>query len=383
MGIDVYRFCLLACILILFYSRNIFYFFKFVKMNITRNYYLFLSLFLLSLASACTSDDESPAPVATGFGTGIYIVNEGPFTNGTGTISYYNREDASVEQAIFSTANDGLPLGNIVQSMMKYNGQAYMVVNNSNKIEVADSRTFESTGSVEDLALPRYMLPINETKAYVSQWGNDGLTGSVAVVDLATNTVNSTIPTGSGAEKMLQIENKVYVTNSGGFGRDSILTVIDANTDELIESIVLGDNPSSLQVDANGALWVLCGGYTDFYDASNNTNGGLYKIVDGTLTATFDLSNGASNLVINNTGDRLYFTMNGGVYSFDLATEMLNTTPFINRYFYDIAVDVNGNILGADAKDFVAEGEVVIYDANGMELSTFGVGLIPGSFWVD
>jgi len=203
--------------------------------------------------------DEEVDQTAGIYSSGVFITNEGPFQTGSGTVSFFDRNSGLVENGIFELVNDRL-LGNVVQSAETHNGRVFIIVNNANKMEVVQSGTFESVGSVENLSLARYFLGIDEKKGYVSSWGETGIDGKVAVIDLNTLSVSKTIPVGSGAEEMAISQEKLYVCNSGGFGSDSTLTIIDVVSDEVIGSIEVGDNPNSIEKDGEGFLWVACSG---------------------------------------------------------------------------------------------------------------------------
>src|SRR5690606_36133260 len=120
--------------------------------------------------------------------------------------------------------------GNIVQSMNVLNTSGYIVVNNANKIEVVEAGTFKSVGTITGLNAPRYILQVNDQKAYITEWGN-GSEGNIRILNLTNNSIEGTINLNrKGAEKMLKHGDYVYVTCQGGYDKDSVVTVIDANT---------------------------------------------------------------------------------------------------------------------------------------------------------
>ena len=91
--------------------------------------------------------------------------------------------------------------------------------------------------------------------------------------------------------KELQLANGfAYVCNVGGWGLDNTVSVINTTTDAVETTLTVGDKPNSVVVDANGAVWVLTGGFTE-YDADWNvvseTAGNLVKIVGNTIEATY------------------------------------------------------------------------------------------------
>ncbi len=116
----------------------------------------FLSFFMIILAGCNKSNNDNPSG---NWSNSVFIVNEGPFQTGSGSISAFNRESLEVTNNLFETAN-GRPLGNIVQSMSVYKDRGFIVVNNANKIEVVNLKDFKSDTTIENLALPRYFIGI-------------------------------------------------------------------------------------------------------------------------------------------------------------------------------------------------------------------------------
>ncbi len=346
-------------------------------------------LFLGLQFDACNGDEGVVMPVSSNFQSGIFITNEGMFQQGTGTVSFYDRQTGEVTHKIFQKANGGDELGNIVQSMYVRSGKAYIVVNNADRVVAVDAKTFELQGVITGLGFPRYFLAVDNTTAFVSQWKTDGdiSKGSVAVVNLNTLAVERVILTGEGSEKMVLKDGRVYVANGGFLGRDSTVAVIDIQSLEVVGKIVVGDDPESIQVDKNGAIWVICKGHTeDFADPNNplNTKGSLVKIENEVVTKSFELDNGAGNLVISPAGDRLFYTLNGFqgiIFLHSIDQNELSGSRFVEGFFYHLGIDSpTGNLLASDAKDFSSNGEVLVFDENGILVKTIQAGIIPGNF---
>ncbi len=72
----------------------------------------------------------------------------------------------------------------------------------------------------------------------------------------------------------------------------------------------------------------------------------------------------------------------GKVFSHDITSYALNTTPVVSRSFYGLGIDpVNNYIYGADAGDFASNGWVIRYNSSsGAVVDSFQVGIIPGGF---
>lgn len=317
--------------------------------------------------------------------TGVFISNEGPFQNGSGTISHYDRDSNKVANEIFQSVN-ARPLGNIVQSIAVYADKAYIVVNNAGKIEIANGDTFEEDNVITGFTMPRYFHGLNPGKAYVSQWGENGVNGQIFVLDLATHTITDSIDVGNGAGRMIQLSNFVYVANSGGFGTDSTVSVINITNDFVEETIMVGDNPNSLQVDVEGNIWVLCGGVNDWFTPSNSTAGKLVKIDPSTNAVLLELEFPSidfhpSNLVINESGTRLFYLYQGKIYNQRTDIQTLSLELTADGSFYGLGYDlVDRLIYASDAGDFQSEGTVHRFQEDGTDVGSFSVGIIPGNF---
>ena len=109
----------------------------------------------------------------------VYITNEGNFGTGNGSLSIYDKFSNSVTNNIYSSSNGGALLGDVVQSMEYFDGKGYLCVNNSAKIEVIDNNAVH-IASIQATS-PRYLKQVNQSKAYVSDWGING----IQVIDLS------------------------------------------------------------------------------------------------------------------------------------------------------------------------------------------------------
>src|SRR5690606_29543929 len=111
-------------------------------MKIKNNLVLALSLLVLSFS--CSSDDDSNQQEPQGaYENGILITNEGNYGQGNGTVTFISDDFSYAEQKVFFNVN-GTLLGDTAQSIGFYEDLAYIVVNNSQKIEVVNRYTFQS-----------------------------------------------------------------------------------------------------------------------------------------------------------------------------------------------------------------------------------------------
>lgn len=342
----------------------------------------YLLIGMAVLAISCTKEKEdAPTPTGTDFSAGVFITNEGMFSSGSGSLSWYNPVSREMEQGVFESKN-GFPLGSIVHSMYRQGNRGYVVSNNSGMVDVIALNNAASLGTITNLQSPRYVYGCDATTLLVSDW----VSNSVKVVD-ATNfaTVHS-IPAGEGPEQMVWAANQVWVANSGGFGRDSVLTIISnpCGSNATTSSLVVGDNPGSLVLDANGMLWVLCSGYADWSNPSLDTPGKLVQINPNTQTVlqSINLAGHPGKLAVSGDGNTLYFLTS--LYGGNLMTMEVNgTTPneLVAGNFYGLGVDpVRDEIYVSDALSFAENGVIYRYNTQGTLIHQFQGGIVPGNF---
>jgi YVTN family beta-propeller protein len=333
------------------------------------------------LFTSCTQDDDDIIFPLGDYEYGFLITNEGPFQNGTGTISFVSDDYATVESQIFNQVNSS-DLGSIVQSIGFNDDNAYVVVNNSHKIEVVNRYSFESIASItEGLNNPRYFVS-SGSNGYVSNWGDpfDNNDDFIAVIDLSTNTVTSTISVAFGPEKLVIANNDLYVSHQGGYGQNNILSVIDVSANMLESTIEVGDVPNSIVV-FNNDIWVLCGGNPAF--TGNETNGRLVKIEtsDNTVIQNFDFltTNHPTSLTIYESN--LIYNLDGEVFSKEENSSSLPTTSIITGSFYTMTTN-DGKLYATDAGDFASNGTLRIFDlSTNSEIITIETGIIPGGVY--
>jgi hypothetical protein len=342
--------------------------------------YLFISIVILS---ACNSDDDTLAPLVPlgDYEKGILVSNEGPFGTGTGTISFISEDFSNVEQSIYKGVNNS-DLGNIVQSIGFYGDLAYIVVNNSQHIKVVNRYTFNEVVTISTgLNNPRFFVAVGDT-GYVTNWGDTAVTTDdfVAVIDLLTNTISSTIPVALGPEKIVANGDTVYVAHQGAYGQNNLVSVISATGNNVVKEITVGDVPNSL-VLSESSLFVLCGGNPSFTGVE--TGGSLVTISLSSNEVSRTLPFGATDhpSLLSLDGSNMYFGLNGGVYQMGTSASSLPETSIISVFFYGMRAH-NGLLYVTDAGDFASDGTLKVFDLmSNLEIHTFDVGIIPGGIY--
>lgn len=333
-----------------------------------------LMIFFLSLSgSSCKKDAPPQLPPKAKAGKSVLVLNEGTFNWGNASLDLIDLETGKLHTNVFTAANQR-PLGDVLQSVNVFDQQAWLVVNNSMKIERVSLEDFKSRGTIQPLKAPRYMLPVNQ-KVYVS----DIYAGVIHILDRLTGQKTGAVACKGWTEQMLLIGKEAWVCNV----TRSKLYIINTEQDQIIDSVKVGDAPQTIVKDTNGKVWVLCEGALP----PAETAGSLWKINPSLrqVEASFQFDEGRhpKNLKIDGVGNTLYYLLNG-ICRMNIADNNLPSGPWISqgsRLFYGLAVNpADGNIWVSDAKDYVQRGEVLRYDASGKLTGTWLAGIIPRDF---
>jgi len=333
---------------------------------------------ILSIAylNGCNRDEIINPPSEVNAFNGAYILSEGGFSAGSSRLSFYNLADDVFTENITSNTLGLFPDGLILddkelflceQGNFGSTGRVYRMDTNG------VVKTFQSVGTN-----PFSLASANE-KLYLT----NGPANNVSVVDKNNLNIITTVNVGLFPQEIISIGNKVFVCNTSfGGATDSTVSVIDAVSDQVIHSIIVRKTPSSLEVTNDGKLLIGCPGST--------ATGIIYKFDPGNYSKldSFVIGNGLASgfdkdISVDRFSNNIYFISNlNNIVKLDLATKSHSifisnqntSTTFFYGYNYD---NVNKKHYVADAKSFVINGSINIYDENGNSIRTFTTGIAP------
>jgi len=340
-------------------------------------------LFLISLMVGCEDEDfgEIQQSQETFLdGEGFFIVNEGNFTQSSGSVSFYSFDSAKIYNNLFYEANNR-PLGDVPQSIYVHDTTAFIVVNNSSRIEQVSLKTFGAKSSITGFKSPREMQFLNDDIAYVSDLYSD----SLAVIDLNAKTRIGSIDIGRSSQAMVEASGKIFVANWSQLNHPEIennkVMIINPDNHEVVDSVKVAKEPNSMKVDQNNNVWVLSGGgYSgDEYPVLQCIDSQKLDVIK---TLQFDSKQrNPSELAININRDTLFY-LNSGVYKMSITADELPTDPFVaenNRLFYALGL-ANGHVIVSDAINYRQKGIVYLYSKAGIKIDSVRAGIIPGFF---
>lgn len=346
--------------------------------------------------TSCSDDNDDypwvpPTPASV---DGLFVVSNGNYLAGNGSLSYYVPAKNTVDNNVFQRAN-GMKLGDTAQSMMiDSDGTGWICVNGSNVIYAIDTDTYKVKGLVENVSSPRNIIEVSDSKYYVSALYDN----RISIVDPSTYTVTGhiDIPEMDAAqgstENMVKVGNYVYV-NCWSYQKEVVK--IDAATDKVVDAIEVGVQPKSIVYDGSSSLWVLCDGGGWEGNPAGYEAPSLVRINLSTFAVdkkvTLPLGPTVTNLCYY--AGNLYWAESqwsteavgyvGGVHRMSAETAEAPDKYFIEAQgaLYGIAVNpADGEIYVADAVDYQQAGSVVRYGYDGTKIDSFTVGVIPAAF---
>ncbi len=349
---------------------------------------IILSSFAIALlVFSCSNDDDMTSSVPLGdYEDGILIVGEGGFTT-SGTVSFVSNDLMTSENGVFFNVN-AEDIGSFFQSIGFNDSSAYLVVDNGT-ITVANRYTMEKTGAISaGLSAPRYMA-FSNGKGFVTNWGDPNVTTDdfVAVIDLVSNTVETTIPVDFGPEQVIVSGNKLFVSHKGAFGINNLVSVINT-TNNSVETIVLDDKPDEMVINNAGNLVVLSEGATLFdmdFNVIGHTDGSLntINVADNSVISTLSFEESQHPSLMSYDNGTLYYVLENKVYSLTDTDTVLPSSSILDLtvgFAYGMAVE--NNSLYINDASFSGQSTFQVYDLNSLTLTnSFDVALAASKIY--
>lgn len=320
----------------------------------------------LFLIESCSEESISPF-----YNEGILVVNEGNYGSPSASISYTSNDFSQEEKNVVEKANPNQTLGDVAQDLGVKAENVFVVLNNSNKVEVFNRYNFKKTTTFSDqLTHPRY-INFSNNKIYVTNNQSVSVFNSSYVFVRKIN-LNKT------AERIEEAGNKLWVQNAA-YGTGNSITIINPTTDEVISSISLPNTGLQKIVGKGNYLYAITG---------NSTKSELYEIdaTNGSISRSITLGTikNATNLCVDETD--FYFSSDEKIYKMARNTNTIPTAPFLsvvaNNFSTLYGMDViNGRIYTSDAQGFRANSVISVFSTNtGSLIKSFSTGIGSNKF---
>ena len=347
---------------------------------------LMTAVVLMLAVVSCESDDDTQPRDPGKYADGVFVLNEGSMGSANASVSFIPAAGDTVQGDIYQNVNDTEVLGDVLMDMVSVDTLSFLVLNKSKSLVVVNNKNFNHVAEITDgISSPRHAV-VHDGLIYVTQWGNQGNEGKVAIVNPENYEVIDSIAAGIGPEGIRVINDEIWVAN-GGIGQDNTISVIDPAEKAVSNTIEGGDCPKDLAVDAEGNVWAVCSGYTD-WETGDSTKPFLQKMSasDYEVVESFELPAAHSKIAASIDGETLYFGGgygNEGIFAMDYNASELPTESFINETLNGIGIHPeNGDIYCGIAPSFTDPGHVEVYSANGNHITTYeeNIGIGPNNF---
>lgn len=348
---------------------------------------------------ACSDDDDDPdywvPPLSKT--QGAYILNAGNWGSNDASIAYYDKETGECSSSnVFESMNKNLKLGDTGQDMLVTKDKIYISVTTSGIIYVTDlncavidSVKSEKNGQLQE---PRSFTTYGNY-VYVTYY--DGFVGRI---NRKTNKLDEKqVQVGKYPEELKIANGKIYVANSGQMYGDDV-SVIDINTFSKIKDIKVAQNPTKVEVDRFGNIYVISNGNYGYIPGQDFTPSVLQRIDTENDAVAGDVIAEASYMKIAPQGDKLYFI--NSVYSsssfeakvYDVKTEKVLEGSFVDKDVTfsgspsSISIDPQTGNIYLGTSMYLVEGDItIISGTDGKRIGYFKTdGLNPmGAFFVN
>lgn len=345
--------------------------------------FIYFAAIAAAFSFTSCSDDDDIDGIDSSSVDGLFVVCNGNYMAGNGSLTYYTPQDNKVENNVFQRAN-GMKLGDTAQSMSISGKTGWICVNGSNVIYAIDVDTYNVKGVVKGITSPRNTLAVTDSKVYATSLYDN----RISIIDPATYTVTGHIEipgmeaATASTEQLIKIGDYVYV-NCWSYQKEVLK--IDVRNDKLVDRIEVGIQPQSIAYDGKNSLWVLCDGGGWDQNPVGFEAPSLVRIdlstfkIDRTIKLA-EFSN-ASQLRYHN--GNLYWIENG-IQRMSADATAAPSAPFISSTsygLYSLTINpVNGDIYVGDAIDYTQAGTVTRYDSKGDKIDSFTAGVIPAGF---
>jgi hypothetical protein len=257
------------------------------------------------------------------------------------------------------------------------NGKGYVIDSGINDIMVFDIGTLQE---IKHIPLPNGVNPwamdfVDDSVCVVSFYQTD----QVAFLNAHTNNILNTVNVGISPEGVKYFNNKVYVANSGFINvgqpyAPGSITVLDARTFSVINSVSVSTNPQDLDIDVNGNLLVACTG--DYFIADGKLE--IINTLTDTVISSVNLNPDITGVRVSPENKAYLVTYGQGVLVYDLVSqtfEIDEQNPLTGGP--GVAFDASSNAYITDFGNGIGAGGLRVFSPVHQQLQNYLVSVGP------
>lgn len=332
------------------------------------------NVFIAIIASIVISCEKRPEPDHSPIsGKGIFILNNGNWNSNDASISFIDSSTGATSTSAFEKVN-GIKLGDLGQDMVKTaDGKIYIAVSNSKTIFITDSRLKLISSLTMDYSPRAFATDGNQV--YVTLY--EGYLGRIDNKDGQWKV--STTKVGPNPEGVAIADGKAWVANSGGYVTDengyniynNTVSVVNLSTFSETSTVTVNTNPKDVCA-FDGQIYVSSlGNYSDIPAALQRIDPASGQVAGIDIEVPYALACDGKRLAVLCTGyDTQWNLIPGRIYNIKSASTAPELLCSDIENAYSISLGTNGATF-VGVSDYLSEGEVLLYDADGQRLDTF------------
>ncbi|GAB4328576.1 MAG: hypothetical protein Kow0037_03020 [Calditrichia bacterium] len=298
----------------------------------------------------------------------VYVVN-----SVANTLSYINLETGNVALDTLSPGASSSP-----NFLRIHQGKGYLVNSGTNNVMVFN---------LENLELDRFIPLPTGSNPWALDFINDSLfavtffqSDEVAIVNIHTDAIVQTIPVGTSPEGIVYANGYIYIANSGfvSFGQPydpGTVSVVDAATFQVVDTIAVGLNPQDLAVDSQGRLVVAC---TGDWGATAAGEVDVIELQSNSILWSKTVNSFISGVKVNSQNKAYLATFGSGVLVLDLETqtfEIDETNPLTGGP--GVAFDADDNAYICEFGDGTNAGTLRVFNSSHQLQQSYTVNVGP------
>jgi len=335
---------------------------------------LIIACLFLAVYTGCASETNAPTDNILIGSRAMFVLNQGSFSKTNASLDAIIFKDDNVRSNLFNNLGD---VGNDIQLI---NGKLYIVLDNSDKIEVLDPATLKEIAKIQfdGGSIPWKIKQTSATEAVVSD--NAFQKNEMYVIDLTTNTIKTRITANASTIDLGTMKGNLYATTYS----NELLKVNPSTNAVTSRASNVGDYPTMLLADSihNKVIVFSQGGY------SPKTPPAIKWLNPETLVTTdslvYDTMTYLAGYIPALEKKLAFVILNGDIAKLDLDTKKL-TKSFISvgsgDGFLGGIYDASKDELYLGRGGYSTNGKVEVYDATtGALKRSYTAGIAPSFF---
>ena len=309
-----------------------------------------LLLLLLFTIFGCNKDKVGPqysdSTDKTEGAPGFWILNEGNWTWGNASISFYDTERKLMSNLVYKSRQN-TPLGDVLQSMFFSGENRFLVLNNSHQVKMC-SDEMVLLNNFEGFNSPRYMEKLSDTEYLVTSINGK----QIYKLNIHSGEVSTFIQVSDWTEKIIKYDQTFIVEHKS-------FSDVKPEDQLILKCSSTGLVTDTLKIEVPHSDLTKISDTKFSFISQHNTETKLWICDTAFDIQTFNVPEKVTQL--SYSANQIYLA-GQHLWSFNPTTsEFKKMISLKNKTIYGLSSSDDGYIYICDAKDYVSSGDFLIY----------------------